>query len=183
MKFFFIAKLFLLFAFVIVLLSGLTYVTSQQILRQGANDPQIQMAEDVSSRLDHGDSPQTFLSSNKIDIAKSLSPFVIVYDTKGNAVFSSGELQGDTPVLPRGVLDAANSGEQRVTWQPQRSVRIASVVTSYKNGYVLAGRSLREVEKREDALFMQVGVVSVCSLVGSFLIISLFAWFYPYKKR
>jgi hypothetical protein len=42
-----------------------------------------------------------------------------------------------------------------VTWQPEPSVRIASVVVAYggaQPGFVLAGRSLRESEVRVDRL-------------------------------
>ncbi len=38
-----------------------------------------------------------------------------------------------------------------MTWQPERRVRIATVVVRYEgreSGFVLAGRSLREVEER-----------------------------------
>ncbi|MBN9387249.1 MAG: hypothetical protein J0I20_04285 [Chloroflexi bacterium] len=38
-------------------LSGLVYIIEQQNLRQAANDPQIQMAEDVASSLASGKSP------------------------------------------------------------------------------------------------------------------------------
>jgi len=36
-----------------------------------------------------------------------------------------------------------------VTWQPNADVRIASVVLPYNNGFVMAGRNMREVEQRE----------------------------------
>jgi hypothetical protein len=43
--------------------------------------------------------------------------------------------------------------KDRITWQPQSGVRSAIVVTQFKGpnpGFILAGRSLREVEIRED---------------------------------
>ena len=51
------------------------------------------------------------------------------------------------------------NGEDRVTWQPQGNVRIALVVTKVtgvQSGFIAAGRSLREVEKREDQLTKEV---------------------------
>jgi hypothetical protein len=59
-------------------------------------------------------------------------------------------LEGNLPTVPKGVLDSAKqNGEDRVSWQPAASVRVAAVIVSYKDGYVLAGRNMREVEQRE----------------------------------
>ena len=41
-------------------------------------------------------------------------------------------------------------GEERVTWQPRPGVRIASVVVRTANGFVVAGRNMREIEIREN---------------------------------
>jgi hypothetical protein len=49
--------------------------------------------------------------------------------------------------LNGGVLDYMRQhGEERVTWQPEKGVRMATVVVRYDKGFVLAGRSLREME-------------------------------------
>lgn len=143
---------------VISAFSGLVYITMQQDLRLSANDPQIQMAEDTAANLDSGQQVQIAIPSQKIDVAKSLAPFLIVYDTSGNITSSSGLLDGKVPMLPSGIFNNVRPGEKRFTWQPRDSVRIAAVVVPYKNGYVLAGRSLREVEKREDHLMQEVVV-------------------------
>ncbi len=129
---------------------GLAYVTVQQSLRQGANDPQIQMAEDAAAALDRGESAGTVVPRGGQDIARSLAPFLILYDAQGKPQQASALLGGQLPDYPIGALQAAgNSGENRVTWQPQADVRIASVAVPYQGGYVVAGRSLREVETRE----------------------------------
>ena len=45
-----------------------------------------------------------------------------------------------------------------MTWQPRSGVRIAAVVVPWRGGTVLAGRSLRLVETREDeALLLAAG--------------------------
>ncbi len=129
----------------------LTYVTVQQSLRQGANDPQIQMAEDAAAALQRGASANSVMTkAPPVEISTSLAPFLIVFDNSGKAVASSGLLDGTMPDYPTGALNASKaSGENRVTWQPGPAVRIASVVVPYDKGFVVAGRSLREVEKRE----------------------------------
>jgi hypothetical protein len=129
------------------------YVSMQQDIRLGANDPQIQMAEDLATSLNSG---QTASISGKIDIANSLAPFTILYDKKGKVMSSNAVLDRKTPVVPQGVLNITESinteqqTEKRITWQPRIGVRLATVVVSYNKGYVLVGRNLRELEKRED---------------------------------
>ena len=122
--------------------------TVQHLLRIGANDPQIQMAEDGAARLGQGE-PATNLLGGDVDVATSLAPFLIIYDVDGRVVASSARLRGTTPTLPVGVLHQTSPGnENRLTWQPRPGVRLASVVVASGKGYVLSGRSLREVEQR-----------------------------------
>jgi hypothetical protein len=120
----------------------------QTVLRGGANDPQVQLAEDAATRLGQGAAAAT-LVGNTVDMGASLAPFVIVYNRQGQVLASSEQLNGQTPAVPTGVLTATAVGRERnVTWQPQSGVRIASVVVATPQGYVLSGRSLREVEGR-----------------------------------
>jgi len=135
-------------------LSGLLYAAVQQDLRQSANDPQIQMAEDTAAKLADGQQVQNVVPSEKVDIANSLAPYIIIFDATGKPIASSVQLDDQTPTIPSGVFDyVRQNGEDRITWQPQSGVRSAIVVTQFKgpnSGFVLAGRSLREVEIRED---------------------------------
>ena len=146
----------LLTTIIITGLSGLFYAGIQQDLRQAANDPQIQMAEDAAAKLAHGQQVQNVVPAEKVDLAKSLAPYIIVFDATGNSIASSAQLDGQTPTLPHGVFDyVRQNDEDRLTWQPQPGVRSAVVVTQFRgasSGFVVAGRSLREVEKREDDL-------------------------------
>ena len=68
--------------------SGLVYLAVQQDLRIGANDPQIQMAEDTASAIAGGANPASLVPSSDIEIATSLAPFVIVFDETGNIIAS-----------------------------------------------------------------------------------------------
>lgn len=160
-------KYWILIAITVTGLSGLIYTGIQQDLRQTANDPQIQMAEDIAAKLTDGQPIQNVVPSEKVDIAKSLAPYVIVFDAAGKPLASSAQLNGQIPTIPLGIFDyVKQSGEDRITWQPQSDVRSAVIVLQFQGpnpGFVLAGRSLREVEKREDGimLLLSLGWISV----------------------
>jgi len=134
------------------------YAIPQQVLRMGADDPQIQMATDLAARLESGATPAVAVPIGSVDMARSLAPFLIVYDDQGRPLGSTAQLNGQTPTPPAGVFDNVRAhGEERVSWQPilgsTRGVRIAAVVervSGAQPGFVLAGRSMREVEARID---------------------------------
>jgi sensor histidine kinase regulating citrate/malate metabolism len=176
-----ILKYWLLIAIIVTGLSGLLYAVVQQDIRHTADDPQIQMAEDTAARLANGQQVQNVVPAEKVDIAKSLAPYIIVFDTSGKPIASSAQLDGQTPTIPSGVFDyVRQNGEDRLTWQPQPGVRSAVVVTQFQgpnSGFVLAGRSLREVEKREDDIMQIV-------LLGCFvmLLITFFASAIIFRK-
>jgi hypothetical protein len=160
----------------------------QQVLRQGANDPQIAMAGDLAARLESGIAPAAAVPAAAVDMARSLSPFVIVYNDQGQPLASQAVLNGQTPTPPMGVFDYVRQhGEERVSWQPvpgttsnkdeksvlnggmtlQRGhgVRIAAVIQRVNGstpGFVLAGRNMREVEAREE----QVGQLALLTWIG-----------------
>jgi len=154
-------------------LVGLCYAVVQQDIRQSANDPQIQIAEDSAAKLTDGQSIQNVVPSEKVDIAKSLAPYIIVFDATGKPLASSALLNGQTPTIPAGVFDYIKSnGEDRITWQPQPGVRSAVVVTQFKgsnSGFVLVGRSLREVEILEDHILQLLIIGGIGMLFATFL--------------
>ena len=82
----------------------LVYLTVQQSLRMGANDPQIQMAEDAASQLNAGASVKSVLPPTKVEIADSLAPFVMVFDESGKVLASSATLHGAVPDLSGGCI-------------------------------------------------------------------------------
>ncbi|MDO8689297.1 MAG: hypothetical protein Q7R39_04695 [Dehalococcoidia bacterium] len=148
----------------------------QQDLRQSANDPQIQMAEDAALAIEKGQAPQSVVPSTTVDISKSLAAYLIVFDDAGKPVASSAQLDGQTPRPPSGVFDQVRQrGEDRITWEPKPGVRSAAVVARFsglQSGFVLAGRSLREVEKREDGLRLEVVMAWALSLAATLFVIS-----------
>ncbi len=148
-------------------LCGLVYVVGQQDLRTGANDPQQQMVEDAAAKLDSGAAPLTVVGATTVDIARSLTPFVVVYDPAGAVLATDGALDGGAPRVPRGVLDSARAtGRDAVTWQPRQGLRVATVTVPWRGGAVLAGRSLRVVEERVASLGLLVGVGWVVTLLA-----------------
>ena len=157
----------------------LTYVSVQQEFRQSANDPQIQIAEDAAREL-AGDTIPSTLKSSPVSIELSLAPYTILFDGRGAPIVGTGYLHGSLPTLPSGVFDIARTkGEIRFTWQPETGVRSAVVIRSFETnkkapGFILAGRSLREIEKRETQLRNAVllgwtGYLSLSFLLACFL--------------
>ena len=158
--------LFVPLAVVITALCGLAYLIGQQGQRTGANDPQVQIAEDAAARLDAGEQPTAVVGTGTpVDVARSLAPFIVVYDPAGSALATDGQLDGAAPSVPKGVLDAARAkGVNAVTWQPRAGVRVATVTVPWKGGTVTAGRSLRLVEERVDDLTRLVGLAWIVTL-------------------
>ncbi len=155
-------------------LCGLVYLAVQQSLRISANDPQIQMAEDAASALEGGASVESIVPAAKVELATSLAPFIIVFDNSGSVLGSSAVLHGAIPVYPSGVLDyTRQNGEDRVTWQPESGVRMATVVVRYSKGFVMAGRSLREVEIRIGNIEKISGLAMLVIWAVTLFIISL----------
>ncbi len=137
---------------------GSTYVGLQQVYRQGANDPQIQMAEDIAERIRLGADPRSIIPAEKVDIAKSLAPYVYIFDAGLNILGTSAELQALQVLPPRGSLESAlEHGQNRVTWEPSAGQRQALVVIrgeGVRSDIIAVGRSLRETEAREADLLV-----------------------------
>ena len=166
----------------IIMLSGTAYLATQQNYRLSANDPQSQIAEDIASAIKQGTPPDSIVpATGTTDIANSLSAFVLIYDGSGKQIGSSAILDGKNPEFPTSVFDSVKkSGEEAVTWQPKSGVRMATVVTHYNStasgtpdGYIVAGRSLREVEKRINNL----GLITLIGLFFTLLVTFLCKWF------
>ena len=164
-------------AAVATLAAGFFYGEVQHELRSGANDPQVQMAEDAAARLDSGALPEAVLPGNHVELSRSLAPYLMVFDSKGGLVTASLTVDGKPPDYPKGVLDSLHGGESKVTWQTAGGYRSATVAVPYRQGFVVAGRSLREVENREnDAILLagaawvaMLGVGAGAALLGAFL--------------
>lgn len=152
-------------AAIIVIVFGTIYGAVQHEQRAAADDPQIQLAEDAAAKLDRGEQPFNLITGH-IDMASSLLPYTIVYDKTGKAVAGSGYLDGQLGQPPVGILKAANNNPYHtVSWQPRSGVRVAAVTVAAKGYYVLAGRSLTEIEKNESQTFLIASLGAALSLV------------------
>ena len=150
---------------IIVVIFGTIYGVSQQLQRASANDPQIQLAEDSASLLNSGIKPQ-MLTEETTNIAKSMAPFVNIYDKNGHEVSGSGLLNGKVPTPPSGLFNSANGRAFFAeTWEPQNGVRIAAVMVAANNYYVLSGRSLAQVEVNENRTMQIAAAGAAVSLL------------------
>lgn len=168
---------------VIIFIIFLTIIcVEEQILRQNANDPQIQMAEDGARQIEAGIPALNIIPQDTVDLEKSLAPFVIVFDDQGKPIASSASLEGAVPVPPQGVFDNTRKlGEERLTWEPKKSVREAAVIKHFDGqnpGFILVARSLEEVEARKFYLSLIILVGFTFSVV-----IAIFGMFLHYKFK
>jgi hypothetical protein len=184
-------KYWLPVAFAVTFTCFVAYLVAQQVMRYMASDPQIQIAEDLAAAPEQGrNSGDTTLNcgnsklcprnSDTVDMAHSVAPFVILYDEQGQPVASAARLDGGVPTPPHGVFDfTRDRGEDRVTWQPRPGVRIAAVIVHHggtQPGFVLAGRSLRDSERRTSRLGVLLLALWVVTLLGTFFLIVIITW-------
>jgi len=174
-------------AVIVTLVCGLMYAVLRQNYRVSADDQLVQISQDLSSAMAAGEPPQD-LGNPTFDLGQNLSPFVAVYDSSGKALAYTAVLDGKAPELPSGAFSTAKKkGEDRFTWQPKSGVRIAAVVTYFgsdankNSGFVLAGRSLKEVERSETNLAYTVSIGWALILVVSFLLLWLFGRFAAFR--
>ena len=170
------------------------YSIPQQVLRQGANDPQIALATDLVAVLEQGDLvamlqqgalPAVAGGSARVDMARSLSPFLIVYDDQGHPLASQAQLNGQIPAPPPGVFENVRQHrEARISWQPvlgrEHGVRIAAVIQRVNGpnpGFVLAGRNMREVEARIDQVQQMAGLTWIGMLGVIVIGTAAFGWY------
>jgi hypothetical protein len=150
---------------IISVLGGIAALTMQNLLRGGANQPQIDMLESYTREIATAPDPGKVLPAEHVDVKQSLQPFLIFYNDQGRPDAGNGYLNQKLPVPPAGVFDfVRTAGLEKVTWQPQPGVRLASVVRRVdgrKPGFLLAARSLRVVEQQESVLWWMTLVIWV----------------------
>ena len=153
------------------------YATVQQAHRSGANDPQLQLARDIETKISSNKPFDQLLPNDSIDISQSLGNFVTVYNSSGVPVKSTGLLDNRLPQLPAGVFDFTRGNKEDVfTWQPRAGVRIATVLESTPVGFVAVGRSLKEVEVREGNLVNMIIISWVACMAVIFLHLIVQLW-------
>ena len=125
----------------------LIYVITQQSLRLSANHRPIEIANDLAIKLEAGNKIEVLVASDKTDISKSLSPFVMIYDPNKTLMMTSGLMGNTNPVYPSGVFAYVDQHKtDQVTWQTSNGLRYASVVIKTSNGYIVVAQSLKQTE-------------------------------------
>jgi len=156
------------------------FIVTQQVWRAAANDPQIEIARGTALALDQGGSAADVVPQPAVPMERSLATFVTVLDDSGRVLASSGRLRGEVRVVPSGVLDQVRrDGEERVTWQPERGVRIATVVERYSagsGGFVVVGRSLEEAQDRIEKFWHLIALSWAATLAGLIALVTVTEW-------
>lgn len=150
---------------VTTILFGTIYVIAQQLDRNSANDTPWRLASQVASEI-RGGQTTTLDAQPHVDLSRSLAPFVVVENAQGSATAGSGFLNGSLVSMPTGVLsNAAKTGQDNVSWQPQRDLRFATVTLKVGDQFVTAGQSLQPTEDRDAILEVLVGFAWLISML------------------
>lgn len=138
----------LLTLFTVVVL--FVYVTVQQVYRTIGNDPQIDTAKVIVEKLTNGAKPEELVGAEQVDLRINPSVFITIVDREGTVVDSNAILDGKHPVPPIGAIQAAEFVQNKVTWEPATTIRLATVIqtSTATHQYVIVGRSLFETEHR-----------------------------------
>jgi hypothetical protein len=167
-------------SFIATILFGALYAVSEHITRQNANDPQIRVAEDIVRALESGESPKKLAPNVVVPLETSLATFLTIYSNAREPIASTGTYNGTVLTPPQGVFDYTDEYTvNRVTWEPRSGSRFAIVVYKYigkDSGYVLVGRSLREIEHRQVQLAPLIIGAWLIAVVGIYCILILLAW-------
>lgn len=144
--------IFINLALIITAIFGIIYLVQQQNYRFNSYDPQGEVVGQVEAVIKEGVPLDSIVSeAEQINMGDSLSLFVMIFDANRQLVSSSAVIDGQAPTPPEGTFAYAKQhGENRFTWEPKPGVSIAAVLKAVDDkGFVLAGRSLKEVNSRE----------------------------------
>lgn len=162
----------------ITLIFLVIYLVMTQSYRHNSYDPQIQVVNDYVNNLEDGKKIDPAKITSKVNIKTSLSSFVMFFDKDQKTLASTAKIGGATPTLPKELLqDAKKKGEVRVIWEPEKGIKTATVVRYYQakdnSGYVVTGRSLKEVENRISNLNYLITIGFIVTIILSFLAVYL----------
>lgn len=146
------------------------------VLRQQANDPQVEVTDQVANIIRQGAPLDVIVSgAEQVDLANSSALFVMIYDKDKNLVGSSAVLDGQPLALPADALDKAkNFNDYRFDWQVSEYVKVAAIVKAVdETGYVVAAKSLAEYDRRADDLSQPLWIGWVISVLLALLLSSL----------
>jgi hypothetical protein len=149
------------------LVLGGAYAMVQQSTRLGLDEGPLQGSIFYSQQLKDGTlDPANLSSSSKTDLSAETASFAIITDSNLHVLGSDAELNGQTPLPPKGVFDYAKAnGSNTITWQPSDNARLAirvipvEISTLNTKGFLVIGQSLKPAEKRI-AVYGQIALVA-----------------------
>jgi hypothetical protein len=163
-------RLWLAVAGASTLVLGAAYSMVQQEARLSANVGPITTAESAKHLLESGSRPEKVIVGQKANLRSDYHIFSIVTDTNRRILASSAQLDGKTPLPPKGVFDyTAKHGSEQITWEPAKDVRLAIYTTTYKfadgSGYIISGQPLKITEDR-------IGKITLIAITAWVIIIA-----------
>ncbi|HEX5447586.1 MAG TPA: hypothetical protein VFW90_00030 [Candidatus Saccharimonadales bacterium] len=171
-------RIWLAMAGVATLILGGAYAMVQQSTRLSADDLPLSSAQTARQELATGSSAKDVVPKLKTDMRSDSSLFMIVTDDTQHIIASSAELDGQTPLPPRGVFSFTNKhGADHFTWEPANDVRLATRVLKYgqgtNSGFIITGQSLKPYEERISTYTWIALAAWIAALAWSFLILVL----------
>jgi len=148
------------------------FVIMRQTGRLKINRPLVAMIDEAIVKLGKGAEITSVIPRKNIDMTLDNEEYMIIINERGEVAAGSIRLEGITPIPPKGVLDyAKDRGINRVAWQPKKGIRSAIVVKPYPHGWILAGRSLKEVETEEKNWMKVLGIFWAGTMTAGWLVI------------
>ena len=148
----------------------------QQYLRRGADRQPMSLVNYVSDRVAHGADPVRLAGAPSREIAsaawlRSSNFFAVLYNDAGQPIAGNATLHGSLPHPPTGIFRYARvHGLNKVTWQPEPGVRIATVTKPLPSGgFILAGQSLIVGEAKDgrfNSLLSWIWLATLTAIVG-----------------
>jgi len=140
--------IWLLLTFILALSILTSYFFVQQAGRSTINLPLIQSVQVIKESLALGVTAEQVLAGREIDLSVNQNPFITLYSINKKVIGSNSHYKDGILLIPNGILDrSAREGEVRVTWQPKKELRFASVTEFVPGfGYISVAQSLKEVE-------------------------------------
>lgn len=176
---------FLPFAVCITLLSALIYFSSQQVIRLSANEMPSLSVDTALARISIGQQLGTILPNIPIELSKPFGFFFSAYNEQKVLTIAQTTVHGAPVSVPSGVLDYAKShGKDRVTWQPETGIRLATVVVyePRTKTYLVAGRDLTDYEHRIQTLGLQILFGWGITMIATFGAVVLTHMFHAQKR-
>ena len=171
-------RIWLTFVGVSIILIGTAYAMVQQSTRLAANDLPMAAAQTAKHELESGSQPNDVIPAVKTNLRSDSTVFLTITDNAEHVLASSATLDGQPSLPPAGTFAfTKDHGSDHFTWQPKDGVRLATYMmrygTSPNDGFIVAGRSLKQAEDRIETYtwLAMAGTVAVIAFASLTLLI------------